>query len=134
VLKDRASVVVGQSGVGKTSLLNAIDPSLELSVAAVSDENEKGRHTTTNARLVPLACGGYVVDTPGMRQFQPWDVIPEEVMSYYRDLRPYINGCKFPDCTHTHEADCAVKNAVAEGRIDERRYASYCYLRAGEMA
>ena len=76
-LKDRASVVVGQSGVGKTSLLNGIDPSLHLAIAAVSSENEKGRHTTTNARLVPLAGGGYVVDTPGMRHFQPWDVIPK---------------------------------------------------------
>jgi ribosome biogenesis GTPase len=126
-----ASVVVGQSGVGKTSLLNAVDPSLQLPVAPVSSENQKGRHTTTNARLVPVA-GGYVVDTPGMRHFQPWDVIPEEVVNYYRDLRPYLNHCKFPNCTHTHEADCAIKNAVADGRLDERRYASYCHLWAGE--
>ena len=130
-LKDSASVVVGQSGVGKTSLLNAVDPSLQLAVAPVSSENQKGRHTTTNARLIPVA-GGYVVDTPGMRQFQPWDVIPEEVVNYYRDLRPYINHCKFPNCTHTHEADCAIKNAVADGRLDERRYASYCHLWAGD--
>jgi ribosome biogenesis GTPase len=130
-LKGCASVVVGQSGVGKTSLLNAVDPSLQLPVAPVSSENQKGRHTTTNARLIPVA-GGYVVDTPGMRQFQPWDVIPEEVVNYYRDLRPYLNHCKFPNCTHTHEADCAIKNAVADGRLDERRYASYCHLWAGE--
>jgi len=75
-----------------------------------------------------------VVDTPGMRQFQPWDIIPEEVINFYRDLRPYVSLCKFPNCTHTHEADCAIKNAVADGRLDQRRYDSYCYLREGETA
>jgi ribosome biogenesis GTPase len=129
----RASVVAGQSGVGKSSLVNAIDPNLKLLVNAVSAETQKGRHTTTTARLWPLACGGYVVDTPGIRQFQLWDVIPTEVAGYFRDLRPYINHCKFPNCTHTHEADCAVKDAVADGRLDLRRYESYCQLFAGEM-
>lgn len=99
----------------------------------MSEENQKGRHATTTARLVPLRCGGYVVDTPGIRQFQLWDVIPEEVAGFYRDLRPYVNRCKFPDCTHTHEDDCAVKDAVADGRLDERRYDSYCHLFAGDM-
>jgi len=132
-LKNRASVVVGQSGVGKSSLLNAIDPALRLPVAAVSEENQKGRHTTTNARLVPLASGGYVVDTPGMRHFRPWDVVAEEVVNYFRDLRPYVSRCKFPNCTHTHEGGCAVKNAVADGRIDDRRYESYCCIQAGDM-
>ena len=86
-----------------------------------------------SARLIPLAAGGYVVDTPGIRQFQLWDVIPEEVGGYYRDLRPYINLCRYPDCTHTHEIDCGVKNAVADGRLDVRRYESYCHLFAGDM-
>jgi ribosome biogenesis GTPase len=129
----RSSVVAGQSGVGKSSLVNAIDPSLHLRVSAVSADTQKGRHTTTTARLVPLSIGGYVVDTPGIRQFQLWDVIPAEVAGYFRDIRPYVNHCKFPDCTHTHEADCAVKNAVADGRLDLRRYESYCQLFAGEM-
>jgi ribosome biogenesis GTPase len=128
-----ASVVAGQSGVGKSSLLNAVDPSLQLKVNTVSAETQKGRHTTTTARLLPLAGGGYVVDTPGIRQFQLWDVIPAEVAGYFRDLRPYIDHCRFPNCTHTHEADCAVKNAVADGRLDLRRYESYCHLYAGEM-
>jgi ribosome biogenesis GTPase len=132
-LAGRASVVAGQSGVGKSSLLNAIDPDLNLNVSEVSAENQKGRHTTTTARLWSLSSGGYVVDTPGIRQFQLWDVIPTEVGAYFRDLRPYIDHCKFPDCTHTHEADCAVKNAVADGRLDLRRYESYCHLFAGEM-
>ena len=131
-LAGRQSVIVGQSGVGKSSLLNSLDPSLRLAVAAVSSENEKGRHTTTNARLLPLCFGGFVVDTPGMRQFQLWDVIPEEVAGFFRDLRPYVSRCKFPSCTHTHETDCAIKNAVADGRLDQRRYESYCHLLAGD--
>jgi ribosome biogenesis GTPase len=128
-----ATVVAGQSGVGKSSLVNAVDPSLNLRTRSVSEETQKGRHTTTTARLLPLACGGYVVDTPGIRQLQLWDVIPAEVAAYYRDLRPYVNHCRFPNCTHTHEDDCAVKGAVADGRLDLRRYESYCHLFAGGM-
>ena len=127
-LTGQESVVAGQSGVGKSSLLNRVDPKLRLPVRTVSTDSEKGRHTTSTARLLPLACGGYVVDTPGIRQFQLWDVIAEEVAGFYRDLRPYVNRCAFPDCTHTHEDDCAVKNAVADGQLDERRYDSYCHL------
>lgn len=132
-LAGRASVVAGQSGVGKSSMLNAVDPALVLRVSSVSAENQKGRHTTTTARLCPLSSGGYVFDTPGIRQFQLWDVSPEEVGGYFRDLRPYINHCKFPNCTHTHERGCAVKGAVADGWLDLRRYESYCQLYAGEM-
>jgi ribosome biogenesis GTPase len=130
-LAGKESVVAGQSGVGKSSLLNAVQPGLGLAVSEVSAENQKGRHTTTTARLIPLACGGYVVDTPGIRQFQLWDVIPEEVAGLYRDLRPLVNRCAFPDCTHQHEADCAVKHAVADGWLDARRYESYLNLREG---
>lgn len=133
ILADRSSVVAGQSGVGKSSLLNALEPSLELAVRAVSEQNEKGRHTTTTAQLLPLSFGGYVVDTPGVRQFQLWDVIPAEVAGFYRDLRPYVSDCQFDNCTHTHEGGCAVKDAVADGRLDERRYESFCHLFAGEM-
>jgi len=126
-------VMAGQSGVGKSSLLNAVDSGLRLRVASVSPESQKGRHTTTTARLLPLCFGGYVVDTPGIRQFELWDVAAAEVVNFFRDFRPYINFCKFPDCTHTHEADCAVKNAVADGRLDQRRYESYCRILAGEL-
>lgn len=134
LLVGRETVFSGQSGVGKSSLLNAIDSDLALRVGAVSEENQKGKHTTTTAKLIPLGCGGYVVDTPGIRQFSLWDVIPEEVVGYYRDLRPYVNLCRFPDCTHLHEADCAVKNAVGDGRLDARRYESYCHIFAGDEA
>lgn len=131
-LKGEESVVTGQSGVGKSSLLNAVEPGLELRVQTVSGDTQKGRHTTTTAELIPLSFGGYVVDTPGIRQFQLWDVIPEEVAGFFRDLRPYVSRCRFPNCTHTHENDCAVKDAVADGWIDTRRYESYVQIRAGD--
>jgi len=137
LIAGRESVVAGQSGVGKSSLLNAIDEGLHLRVGEVSAENEKGRHTTTTARLLPIGApsgsGGFVVDTPGMRSFELWDVIPAEVAGYYRDLRPYVSLCKFPNCTHTHEDDCAVKDAVTDGLLDERRYESYCHLLSGQV-
>ncbi|MGY8769071.1 MAG: ribosome small subunit-dependent GTPase A [Pirellulales bacterium] len=133
LLKDRESVLSGQSGVGKSTLLNAIEPGLQLRVGAVSSGTDKGRHTTTTAALVPLSSGGDVVDTPGIRQFQLWDVIPEEVAGFFRDIRPLINSCKYPNCSHTHENGCAVKHAVADGYLDTRRYESFCQIQAGEM-
>ena len=132
IVSGRDSVVTGQSGVGKSSLLNVIEPGLQLRVGTVSDENQKGRHTTTAAKLIPLENGGHLIDTPGIRQFQLWDVIPEEVAGYFRDLRPFINGCRFPDCTHTHEDDCAVKWADADGKLDVRRYESYVQIKDSE--
>lgn len=124
----RQSVVAGQSGVGKSSLLNAIQQGLGLRVQPVSADNRKGKHTTTTAQLLPLEGGGYLVDTPGIRQLELWDVAPEEVAGLFRDLRPYVSGCRFPDCTHIHEVGCAVQEAVADGRLDPRRYNSYVHL------
>ena len=139
LVSGRDCVVAGQSGVGKSSILNAIEPGLALKVSQVSQENQKGRHTTTAARLIPLASdrtdglgAGHLIDTPGIRSFQLWDVIPEEVAGYFREVRPFINFCRFPDCTHTHEEDCAVKWAVADGKIDARRYESYCQMRIND--
>ena len=131
-LLGKQSVVAGQSGVGKSSLLNAVQPGLGLAISEVSAETQKGRHTTTTARLLSLAGGGYVVDTPGIRQFQLWDVIPAEIGGLYRDLRPLVSLCAFPDCTHNHEAGCAVKDAVADGWLDARRYESFLHLCAGD--
>lgn len=127
-LMGRENVVAGQSGVGKSSLLNSVEPGLNLRVRPVNADTDKGCHTTSVAELLPLRCGGYVVDTPGVRQFELWDVIREEVPGFFRDLRPYVSLCHFPDCTHTHEEACAVKDAVADGWLDERRYESYCRL------
>ncbi|MDR0328693.1 MAG: ribosome small subunit-dependent GTPase A [Planctomycetaceae bacterium] len=131
LLTNQSSVVAGQSGVGKSSLLNAVDPQIQLRVAEIGNA-QKGKHTTTTAEFIQLSFGGYVVDTPGMRQFMLWDIIPEEVFGLFRDLRPYENRCHFPNCTHSHEEDCAVKIAVGEGRLDLRRYESYLTIRFGQ--
>ena len=128
---DCHTAVAGQSGVGKSSLLNAVETNLGLRVGEVSRDTQKGKHTTTTAELIPLSQGGFVLDTPGIRQFQLWDVIPAEVINFFRDLRSYVHLCAFPDCTHTHELDCAIKDAVADGRVDARRYESYCQVFAG---
>ena len=131
LLKDRATVFSGQSGVGKSSLLNAIQPGLALAVKTVSEVNQKGRHTTTYAQLIRLASGGWVVDTPGVRQLQLWDVIPEEVEGFFAEFRPFVALCAFPDCTHTHETKCAVKRAVGRRQIGARRYHSYLGMFTG---
>ncbi len=132
-LRGRQTVFAGQSGVGKSSLLNAIQPGLGLQVREVSDANQKGRHTTTTAQLLKLEIGGWVVDTPGIRQFQLWDIRPEELEGFFPEFRPYVPLCAYPDCTHTHEDRCAIKEAVGKGKISARRYTSYLGMFAGEM-
>lgn len=128
LLRGKQTALAGQSGVGKSSLLNCVQPGLGLAVAEVSRENEKGRHTTTAARLIPLEMGGAVCDTPGIRQFQLWDIDAHEVGGLMPDLRPYVSRCRYPDCLHLTEDGCAVKDAVADARIDARRYDAYCHL------
>lgn len=133
LLKEKQTVLAGQSGVGKSSLLNRIQPGLGLSVAEVSRDNDKGRHTTTAAQLIPIEGGGAVFDTPGIRQFQLWDISASEVGGLMPDFRPYVSACRYPDCLHMSEGECAVKHAVADGRIDTRRYESYCHLLEVEL-
>ena len=133
LLKDRQTVFSGQSGVGKSSLLNTLVPGLGLQVRAVSDVNDKGKHTTTTTSLLRLSFGGWVVDTPGIRQFELWDIIPEEVEGFFPEFRPYVHLCGFPDCTHTHEDNCAVKNAAALRYISQARYISYLGMFSGRM-
>jgi ribosome biogenesis GTPase len=131
-LPDRQTVFAGQSGVGKSSLLNAIQPGLGLRVREVSEANQKGRHTTTTAELLRLDAGGWVVDTPGIRQFKLWDLLPEEVEGFFPEFRPFVHLCGYPDCTHTHEDRCAIKRAVQRRLISARRYTSYLGIFAGE--
>jgi ribosome biogenesis GTPase len=131
-LRDRQTVFSGQSGVGKSSLLNAIQPGLGLYVREVSETNQKGRHTTTTAQLLKLDFGGWVVDTPGIRQFQLWDILPEEVEGFFPEFRPFVPLCAYPDCTHTHEDRCAIKKAVMRREISEHRYTSYLGMFTGE--
>jgi ribosome biogenesis GTPase len=124
-LKGRETVFTGQSGVGKSSLLNAVQPGLGLRVREVSEVNQKGRHTTTTSELIRLDFGGWVVDTPGVRQFELWDTRPEEVEGFFPEFRPFVPLCAYPDCTHTHEDRCAVKRALLRRQITDSRYTSY---------
>jgi ribosome biogenesis GTPase len=128
LLAQGVTAVSGQSGVGKSSLLNVIEPDLNLKVRKVSDWTQKGKHTTTTAELIRMQAGGYVVDTPGLRQFELWGVVAGEVEGYFIEFRPYIPLCRFPDCSHTHETRCAVKRAVYLGQIHAGRYESYVKL------
>lgn len=125
LLGEGTTAFSGQSGVGKSSLLNAIQPGLALRVREVSDWTTKGKHTTTTAELIRLESGGHVVDTPGLRQFELWGVDPGEVEAHFVEFRPYIPLCKYPSCSHTHEDQCAVKDAVHWGQIHFGRYESY---------
>ncbi|HEY7329755.1 MAG TPA: ribosome small subunit-dependent GTPase A [Gemmataceae bacterium] len=133
-LRGRETVFSGQSGVGKSSLLNAIEPGLDLRVREVSEANQKGKHTTTAAELIQLNFGGWVVDTPGIRQFQLWDLLPEEIEGFFPEFRPFVPLCGYPDCTHTHEDRCAIKRAVWRRQINSSRYTSYLGMFAGEGA
>ena len=128
VLHGKLSVLSGPSGVGKSSLLNAVQPDLGLATRHISEATGKGRHTTVTVRLWPLEGGGYVADTPGLREAGLWDIEPEELAWHFREMRPYLSDCRFSTCTHTHEPDCAVKQAVDAGLISEQRYESYCRL------
>jgi ribosome biogenesis GTPase len=134
LLRGRQTVFAGQSGVGKSSLLNAIQPGLGLRVREVSETTQKGRHTTTTAELLRLDFGAWVFDTPGIRQFRLWDIIPGEVEGFFPEFRPFVHLCAYPDCTHTHEDRCAIKRAVRLRQISLSRYTSYLGLFAGEAA
>lgn len=124
VMKDKVSVFSGQSGVGKSSLINAIT-GLSFKVSDVVDRTQKGSHTTSTANLVPLPFGGWCIDTPGIKSFGIWDLKAEEIEGYFDEIHSEGSGCKFPNCTHTHELDCAVLKAVENGKISPLRYTSY---------
>lgn len=133
-LAGRISVVTGKSGVGKSSLLNAVQPGLGIVTGEVSELLGKGRHTTTVAELHPLEGpgGGYVADTPGIRELGLWQFPREELAWCFREFRPFLDECYFAGCTHTHEPDCGVRNALAAEQISVARYDSYVRLFEGE--
>ena len=128
-LRGKLSVLAGSSGVGKSSLLNAVQTGLGLRVKEVSEATGKGLHTTRHTELIPLEIGGYVADTPGIRGLALFDLEPTEVDAYYREIAPLVELCQFSDCTHTHEPNCAVRAAVEDGRVSAERYDSYLRLR-----
>lgn len=124
LMQGKTSLFSGHSGVGKSALLNALDPSLNLRVGEVSDWSLKGKHTTTFAELHPFA-GGYLIDTPGIKEFGMVDFKTEEVGHFFPEIRQVLHECKFANCTHVHEPQCAVKQAVEDGIINSERYANY---------
>lgn len=131
-LEDKISAFSGPSGVGKSSLMNVIQPGLALRTGAISLAGAnvgKGRHTTVAAELVPLHCGGFVADTPGIRELGLWQVPPTQLDWGFREFRPYLDQCYFQPCSHLHEPDCAVREATAQRAIDPLRYDSYSRLR-----
>ena len=131
-LKNKISALAGPSGVGKSSLLNEIQPGLGLAVNEISKAMKKGKHTTVTRQLFPLVGGGYVADTPGWKSLALWDTEPEEMEAYFPELRELVQNCQFSDCTHTHEPNCAVLAAVKVGSVHPERFESFLRLRAGQ--
>jgi ribosome biogenesis GTPase len=127
-LQGQTTVLAGLSGVGKSSLLSAMDSSLDLKTNAVSEKRHEGKHTTTQAIMLPFSTGGYVVDTPGIRDFGLIGLHQVDLIDFYPDIAAYMGQCRFNDCTHDHEPGCAVQTAVAEGQINAQRFKSYTQL------
>jgi ribosome biogenesis GTPase len=125
LMAGRRSVVAGLSGVGKSSLINAVQPGANLIAKPVNRASGRGQHTTTTVQLLRLEGGGYVVDTPGIRQFAFWNIDRMNLEAYFAEFGPYIAACRFANCSHTHEIECAVKAAVECGEIADWRYDSY---------
>ena len=131
-LVGKISVFAGPSGSGKSSILNAIQPGLGLAVKEVSEATQKGKHTTVSRKLLSLDLGGYVADTPGLKALDLWDITPEEVDGYFREISQALEFCRFSDCTHTHEPGCAVIEAIKKKQIHPERYRSYLRMREVE--
>ncbi len=132
-LKGRSSVFAGQSGVGKSSLVNHFIPHEEALVGAISEQSGLGRHTTSASRLYHLPDGGSIIDSPGVREFRIWPMPDEQLVEGYREFREHLGHCRFRDCSHVHEPGCALLGAIKNGDIDPRRHASFLRLRQ-EMA
>ena len=129
----QVSALAGPSGVGKSSLLNVVQPGLGLRVAAVSEAVNKGRHTTVTAQLIPLECGGYVADTPGLREVGLWEIDKDQLHFYFPEFAPLLGECRYTSsCTHIHEPGCAIRAAVDAGDVDFGRYDSYRRMMLGE--
>jgi ribosome biogenesis GTPase / thiamine phosphate phosphatase len=133
-LASRLSIVTGPSGVGKSTLLNEIQPGLHIATGEVSDALSKGRHTTTSAELHPLDGGGFVADTPGIRELGLWQIPPDELAWCFPEFRDHLGACAFSDCTHLHEPRCGLRAAVAAGHVSEARHDSYRRMLTGEGA
>lgn len=125
LLKDKITLFSGNSGVGKSTLLNSLMPGLNLRTAEISEAHNTGMHTTTFSEMLPLPYGGWAIDTPGIKGFGAFDMEPEEICGYFKEIFEFAKGCRFRNCTHTHEPGCAVRKAVEDHYISESRYNSY---------
>lgn len=125
LLSDRVTVLSGNSGVGKSTLINALVPGVNLRTAEISDAHDAGMHTTTFSEMIELPAGGYLIDTPGIKGFGTFDMEPEEISSYFKEIFQTSQHCRFSNCTHTHEPGCAVIEAVENHYIAASRYQSY---------
>ncbi len=132
LLKDHTSLFTGPSGVGKSSLVNVIEPGMAMRTGLISDATGKGRHTTTGSQLYPLSDGGWLADSAGIRALAAWNILPEEFAACFVEFRPYLGECEYDDCSHIEEEGCAIIQAVQDGVIDERRYRSYVRMYTGE--
>jgi ribosome biogenesis GTPase len=131
-MKNKVSLFSGQSGVGKSSIINRIEPDLQLKISTISDYNNKGKHTTTFAEMFELSFGGFIIDTPGIKEFGLIHYEKEEISHYFPEMLELLPQCKFNNCTHTHEPGCAVKQALEEGKIADSRYQNYLAIVHGE--
>lgn len=125
MLKDKITLFSGNSGVGKSTLLNRLIPGANLRTAEISEAHNTGMHTTTFSEMLPLPYGGWAIDTPGIKGFGTFDMEPEEICGYFKEIFRFSKDCRFRNCTHTHEPGCAVRKAVEEHYISESRYNSY---------
>lgn len=125
LLKNKVSLLAGHSGVGKSTLINRVEPTLNLKTAKISDAHNTGRHTTTFTEMHPLGVGGYIIDTPGIRGFGLFNIKKEELAHFFREIFKFSSQCRYHNCTHLHEPGCAVKDAVEKGNIALSRYNSY---------
>ena len=128
IMKDKMSMFSGHSGVGKSALVNRLDPNLNIRVGEISEVHEKGKHTTTFAQMYELGFGGYIIDTPGIKEFALYDMEKETLAQRFPEMRALMLECRFNNCTHLHEPDCAIKNAVEQGIIADWRYENYCNM------
>lgn len=132
LLQNKTTLVAGHSGVGKSSLLNAIEPKLNLRTGIISKTSFNGQHTTTFAQMHPLSFGGFIIDTPGIREFGVVDLNNAELSHYFKEMKPFIGKCKFNNCQHIHEPQCAVLEALEAEQIPAERYQSYLSIMANE--